>query len=299
MGTLSVATVIVTWNRRTDLLKAIESLKSQTYPLSQIIVVDNGSADDTVAEVHRLHPGVVLIPLGENTGACHGRNIGTRAVECNLAFYIDDDITLDPHCIEELVGVFRNHPGVGAVQATVIDPWSDPDPPKDQTLRHCPHPREGAFMLSLDVMPTDPWPEHFNRQAEGLWVTLHLYERGFPPVLWPPARVYHHCSPGGQREKVLFFITRNSFLTFYQRMPLLIMPPLVVYKTLRPLLNARSWRDLKNWGKATGDGLRLILTGKAPRQPVSWSAVRRYFDALKHNHGPLDVPPPALPRTRG
>ncbi len=283
MDRLSIATVIVTWNRCADLIKAIDSLKQQTYPLSQIIVVDNGSADNTVDEVQRLHPDVLMIPLGDNTGACYGRNMGTREVKCDLAFYIDDDITLDPDCIGEMVGVFRDHPEIGAVQATVIDPWSNPDPPRDQTLRHCPHPREGAFAFRMNLMPRDPWPEHFNRQGEGPWMTLSLYERGYPPVWWPPARVYHHCSPGGQREKVLFFFTRNSLLTFYQRMPLLLMPPLVVYKTLRPLLNARSWLDMQNWIRAVGDGMRLILSGKAKREPVSWRAARAYFHAVKHN----------------
>lgn len=158
MGPLSIATVIVTWNRCADLLKAINSLKGQTYPLTQIIVVDNGSSDETVTEVQRLHPDVLMIPLGENTGACHGRNMGTREVRCGLAFYIDDDVTLEPDCIEEMVGVFQAHPEVGAVQATVIDPWSDPDPARDRTLRHCPHPREGAFTLRMDLMPKDPWP---------------------------------------------------------------------------------------------------------------------------------------------
>ncbi len=283
MPNLSIATVIVTWNRCADLLKAIDSLKQQTYPLTQIIVVDNGSTDDTVEEVQHLHPDVLVLPLGENTGACRGRNMGTRDVTCDLVFYIDDDITLEADCIEEMVSVFRDHPVIGAVQATVIDPWSDPDPPRDRTLRYCPHPREGAFACRMKVMPRDPWPEHFNRQAEGLWVTLDLYERGYQPVLWPPARVHHRRSPGGQRERILFFFTRNSFLTFYQRMPLLLMPALVLYKTLRPLLNARSWIDFKNWATAVGDGFHLILTGKAKREPVSWKGVGRYFHALKQN----------------
>jgi len=45
---LTVSVVIVTWNRKSDLLNAINSLNEQSLKPDQIIVVDNGSSDGTV-----------------------------------------------------------------------------------------------------------------------------------------------------------------------------------------------------------------------------------------------------------
>jgi glycosyltransferase involved in cell wall biosynthesis len=284
----TIAAVIVTWNRKEDLLKAIESLKAQTYPFKQIIVADNGSTDGTVDAVRERYPDVLVLPLGDNYGACHGRNMGTREVRCDLAYYLDDDITLAPDCIEEIIHVFQNHPEVGAVQTTIIGPWADPNPPLPRTLKNCPHPIECSFAFRMELMPADPWPAHFNRQGEGPWLAMHVYDRGCLSVFWAPGKTFHHCSPGGLREKVLFFYSRNSFLTHFQRMPLPLMPPMATYKALRPLLNVRSWHDFRNWVKAISDGLRLILTGKARRQPISWQAARTYLRAVKRNHQPLE-----------
>lgn len=284
----TLAAVIVTWNRISDLLNAIDSLKAQTYPVSQIIVSDNGSTDGTVDILREKHPDVIVLALGENLGACTGRNRGTRKVTCDLAYYLDDDITLEPNCIEEVIRVFETYPDTGAVQTTIIDPWHDPNPLLESILKYCPHPREGSFAFRMDLMPPDPWPEHFNRQGEGPWLAMHVYDRGYHCYFWAPGKTFHHCAPGGHRDKVAFFYARNSFLTHYERMPFPLMIPMAGYKALRSLINVRTPRDLSNWLKAMGSSVQLILSGKAKRQPISKAAAKTYLHAVKHNHQPVE-----------
>ena len=279
---LSVAVIAVTWNRKQDLLNAIASLKQQTYPVDQIIVADNGSSDGTVETLRETHPEVLVVELDENLGACRGRNAATRRATTDLVYYIDDDITLESDCVREMVRAFLEYPGVGAVLNTIVDPWDGPDKGGDAIPRYCPHPREGALGVRLKLLSPDPWPDHFNRQGEGPWIALHLYDKGYETVFWGAGRANHHCAPGGQRERVLFFFSRNSVLTYYQLFPLRWLPLMVPYKALRPLLNVRRPIDLMNWLRAMGSCLRLILSGKAPRRPLTSGAVRRYFRALKH-----------------
>jgi GT2 family glycosyltransferase len=284
----TVAAVIVTWNRRDDLMNAIASLKEQTYPCKEILVIDNKSTDGAAAAVRERHPDVDLVELGENLGACTGRNIGTERAASDLILYMDDDAVLDPRCIEEMVGVFQQHPEVGAVMPTYLEPGGQLAPDPERVMLHNPHPWSAAWCVRSDALPANPWPSHFVRQFEEVWVALHVYERGFESVTWPSAGCVHYFSPGGQREKVLYFFTRNSFLTFYQRMPLLLMPPFAIYKAIRPLLTVRSMGQLVYWLKGIGSGLGMILTSRAPRCPLPWSAVRAYLHALRYNNRPVD-----------
>ncbi|NUN98061.1 MAG: glycosyltransferase [Candidatus Omnitrophica bacterium] len=278
----TLAAVIVSFNRRKDVLKAIESIKAQSYPVSQIIVVDNDSRDGTVEALRTEHPDVEVIETGRNAGACGGRNIGTRQVTCDLVHYVDDDATLEPDALEEIVSIFRRFPNMGAVSSLILDPRQNIPFTKSPSLRCYPHPREGSLCVRMDLLPPDPWPENFFYYGEGMWVALEIYNRGYEVGLWLNSIAHHHVAPGGHRRSLLFFFARNSFLLYYQRFPLALMPPILAYKVLRSLIAARSPREVWDWARAMGDSLRLILMGKARRDPITIQAARKYLGAIRH-----------------
>lgn len=284
---LTVSVVVVTWNRKSDLLNAINSLNEQSLKPDQIIVVDNGSSDGTVETVRNQFSEIILIENKSNLGACYGRNAGTDKATSDLIYYIDDDITLDENCIQEFVRVFEQYPRIAAVQTTIFDPWTDPNLPCEPILKYCPHPREGSFAIRRHLLLPKAWPEHFSRAGEGPWIALYLYNLGYESVFWGAGKTFHHLAPGGNRERVRFFFARNSFLTYYQRMPLLLVLPITIYKILRTLVAVRTWKDLKTWLTAIGDGLLKIFTGKAPRNPISIKAAKKYFHAVRYQHQPI------------
>jgi glycosyltransferase involved in cell wall biosynthesis len=74
-----ISVVIVTWNRRDDVLRAIESIYSQAWRPVEIIVVDNGSTDGTAEAITSAYPEVRLLRMEQNLGASGGRNPGIAA----------------------------------------------------------------------------------------------------------------------------------------------------------------------------------------------------------------------------
>ena len=79
---ITVSTVIPVCNREQFVVKAIDSVASQTYPSTEIIVVDDASTDDTprtVESLCRTFNNLSLIRLPKNVGAALARNIGARA----------------------------------------------------------------------------------------------------------------------------------------------------------------------------------------------------------------------------
>lgn len=119
-----VIVVILTWNRKNDLLECIESVLNMTYSNFDIVVVDNNSHDGSADAVAERFPDIALIRNDKNYGAIEGKNIGLeKAVEmgAEFVFALDNDLIADPECLSELVQVFRDEPEAGIVAAKIYD----------------------------------------------------------------------------------------------------------------------------------------------------------------------------------
>lgn len=75
-----VAVVVVNWNGREVLADCLGSLAQDTYPDLRLILVDNGSTDDSLAWVRRHHPDVELIESPENLRWAGGCNLALEAL---------------------------------------------------------------------------------------------------------------------------------------------------------------------------------------------------------------------------
>ncbi|MCC6695549.1 MAG: glycosyltransferase family 2 protein [Candidatus Hydrogenedentes bacterium] len=122
-ATLSV--IIPTWNRRELLVECLESLAAQSRRADQIIVVDDGSADDTAAYVAREWPGVRLVRLERNSGFCVAVNAGIRVAAGDWVFLLNNDMTLEPDCLERLMEAADQ--GSAAMLAPLVLFHDDPD----------------------------------------------------------------------------------------------------------------------------------------------------------------------------
>lgn len=111
-----VSVVIPSYNAAGWTVEAVESLLCQTYPAVEVVVVDDGSRDDSVA---RLAPyaaagRIVLIPQS-NRGTCAARNAGLRACHGEFVGFLDCDDTYLPTKIEKVVSFFASDPECGLV----------------------------------------------------------------------------------------------------------------------------------------------------------------------------------------
>lgn len=87
---ITVAAIVTTHNRARLLQRAIGSVLGQTRPVTEIIVVDDGSTDNTREVVAGYGPCVKYIYQGSR-GASAARNAGVRATSCEWVAFLDDD----------------------------------------------------------------------------------------------------------------------------------------------------------------------------------------------------------------
>ncbi len=111
-----VSVVIPTWNRRRHLEEAIASVLALTYTDLEIVVVEDGSTDDTREWMQGRHPeGRLMYLHQENRGSASARNAGIRAARGELVAFLDSDDLWLPRKLEQQIPLFDQNPAVGMV----------------------------------------------------------------------------------------------------------------------------------------------------------------------------------------
>ncbi len=121
--------VIPTFNRSSRLVRALSSVKAQTYRPLEVIVVDDGSNDDTAEAVEtwsreNSEPNLVCRYIKQpNRGAPTARNLGLIESTGSYIQYLDSDDIILPKKIERHVSVLKENNGVDLVwsQLKVVD----------------------------------------------------------------------------------------------------------------------------------------------------------------------------------
>jgi GT2 family glycosyltransferase len=96
-----VAAVIPTWNRRDLLAALLQNLAAQTRPFEEIIVVDNGSEDDSAALA--ASAGATVLKMGHNLGFAAAVNRGIEAAGAEWVAILNNDVTLAPDWLTKLL----------------------------------------------------------------------------------------------------------------------------------------------------------------------------------------------------
>jgi glycosyltransferase involved in cell wall biosynthesis len=114
--------VIPTHNRAADLVKAVRSVWDQTYPAHEIIVVDDGSTDDTAQVAKSLAEGgpAVRYLRQTNQGAAAARNRGIRAATGDWIALLDSDDTWLPRKLEAAGALIAAGGGIEFVHSRCI-----------------------------------------------------------------------------------------------------------------------------------------------------------------------------------
>ncbi len=115
-----VSFVIVSWNGRHHLEECLPSIQQQTFNNFEILVVDNGSKDDSVAFVKENFPAVNLIQLEKNEGFAGPNNIAFQAARGKWIATVNNDMILDKNWLENLLKGIENHPHCFSAQGTIL-----------------------------------------------------------------------------------------------------------------------------------------------------------------------------------
>ena len=113
-----VSIIIPTYNGSNTIERTIKSVFKQSYAHYEIIVVDDGSTDNTVKLVKNLLPHSKIVQQ-QNQGTLAARQAGLNLAEGSLIAFLDQDDVWFENALRDRLEVFRRHPDVGLVLANM------------------------------------------------------------------------------------------------------------------------------------------------------------------------------------
>lgn len=116
-----VSIIIPHWNGVELLRTCLPSLKNQSFKMFEVLIVDNGSTDNSISFVKNFYPEVKLIKLKKNSGFAKAVNQGITKALGEYLFLLNNDTELDINCLEHLLMAAENHPEVGFITAKVLN----------------------------------------------------------------------------------------------------------------------------------------------------------------------------------
>jgi glycosyltransferase involved in cell wall biosynthesis len=114
-----VSVIIPAYNAGSTITAALQSVFAQTYHDYEIIVVDDGSTDDTAQRVAEFAPDVQYV-CQENAGPAAARNDGVRCASGRLLAFLDADDVWLPRKLERQVSYFARFPETGLLHSAAL-----------------------------------------------------------------------------------------------------------------------------------------------------------------------------------
>ncbi|MDD3460609.1 MAG: glycosyltransferase family 2 protein [Candidatus Pacebacteria bacterium] len=115
-----VSIIIVNWNGKKHLSYCLPSLKKINYPNVEIIIVDNGSTDQSVEYIKNNFPSAKIILNKTNMGFAEGNNIGFKKAKGKYVLFLNNDTIVTPNFLKKLVNAIEENNKIAVVQPKII-----------------------------------------------------------------------------------------------------------------------------------------------------------------------------------
>jgi len=121
--TMKSAVVIVNFNKLDLLENCLRSLESSAVDLGDVVVVDNGSSDDSVQWVREVFPAVQVIEMGYNSGFCKANNKGIKKAldqAYDGVVLLNNDTRVEPGSVQKMEQCLNAEKKIGMVAAKIL-----------------------------------------------------------------------------------------------------------------------------------------------------------------------------------
>lgn len=233
---LSASVIIANWNGARHLRVCLDSLRRQTHPDFEVIVVDNGSTDESVAMVQREYPDVRLLALPANYGFVVACNRGAALARGEVLVMLNNDTEAEPGWLEALCRALEAHPEAGAAASKLLlfDRRDTLHSAGDTLGPDFMPANRGVWEVDRGQYDHDPWvfgacggaaayrrtvweqlggfDERLYMYLEDVDLAWRMQRAGWRTLFVPEARVYHHLSATGGGRIASYYVGRNTVL---------------------------------------------------------------------------------------
>lgn len=239
----STSFIIVNWNGKSFLKKCIDAILRQSIHDFEIIVVDNGSTDSSVAFMAESYPQVVLVPLDKNYGFTGGNIQGLSHAKGRYVALINNDAILPCDWLQLMLDAFNTDAKIGFCSSRIviagtnqIDSAGDTfttaftgtkigelhDMKEFAERRYVPGACAAAVIYKLEMLDDIGFlDDDFFLNHEDTDLNLRAWLAGWKCLYVPDAVVEHSVSTtiGKLSETSVYYFARNSLWVWIKNTP--------------------------------------------------------------------------------
>lgn len=254
--------VIPNWNGKEFLRICLDSLFKQSFKNYEIILVDNGSSDDSVSFTKNHYPEVKIVVLKKNMGFAVAANTGIKEAKGGLVALLNNDTEVDKDWLREIFNASEkdNHASFFASKLLdfknrkIIDSCGDglswsgrafsigkgkKDSPGFEDVKYVFGATAGAAVYKKEMLEkVGLFDEDFFMYLEDVDLDFRAQLMGFKCLFVPKAKVYHigSATAGKNSAFVFKYITRNRWYLMKKNFPwqkVVTYYPLIIISELR------------------------------------------------------------------
>jgi len=236
-----VSAVILSWNRCAELRTSLLELRRSTYANREIIVVDNGSIDDSVAMVRTEFPEARLILLPFNLGI-EGFNVGILNAAGEYVVVLDDDSYPAPGAIARLVSQIERDPTIAAIGARILHPRTGKVCTKGPASVDEPYTSfwgGGAILRRSAVVACGMYDRRLFIYTNEYDLAVRLMRAGHGVRYDPEVVVYHSFAETSRPKKGVWYWARNEMWFNLRYVPLRFLPLTIPRSAAWMLMSSR------------------------------------------------------------
>ncbi|WP_235185951.1 glycosyltransferase family 2 protein [Methylomarinum vadi] len=191
------------FNKETSIAHSIESALQQDYRKLELIVIDDGSTDDSVKVVRTFSDPRLRLLEQNNTGVCQARNNGLAMAQGDFIAFLDADDTWDIGCLSRLHAALSDHPDVviaycgwqnvglpGTRGKPFIPPDYENDKKIEQLFENCRWPIHACLTRRFAIVEAEGFDIRF-KQSEDYLLWLKIAAK-YSIVRVPEVLAYYH-----------------------------------------------------------------------------------------------------------
>ena len=212
----AVSIILPTYNRADTILRAVNSVVNQTFQDWELLIIDDGSTDNTVELISGIDPRIIILKQ-KNSGVYVARNTGLKASRGEYLTFLDSDDEWLPHFLELTTSFLRAHPDESFVSTEFYQDWGTTDRVRHdyQIIVHG-HVKNARALrldsLSLPAGETDDYLRIYTtKNSVGDWgksITEHL---GNKDAQLYQGHIFEHMRWGYLNWLPVILITRRAF----------------------------------------------------------------------------------------
>lgn len=225
-----VSIIIVNFNGKKNLKNCLNSLLKIDYPNYEIILVDNNSSDDSIEFVKNNFPKIMIIKLEKNYGFAEPNNIGAKNARGAFLLFLNNDTTVDPNFISELVRVITQNSKIAICQSLLLKPNGDIDSSGDfvdiygrafnshnkvTSVQRILSARGASMLINKKIFQElGGFDENFFASFEDVDLGWRACICGYDVMLVPNSIVYHEGSQTIKKisSDLVFHSTKNNLM---------------------------------------------------------------------------------------